>query len=122
MESEQYFRGVALFNHAAFFECHELLEHAWRDAPLPEKKFLQGLIQTAVAFHHYSRGNSTGARSLLARALRNLAGYPQEFGGLELASLRQSIVNWQDALDHGAALPPLPELKTCPVRGEKPCP
>jgi predicted metal-dependent hydrolase len=115
MDSRQYLRGIALFNQAAFFECHELLEDAWRDAPGPEKKFLQGLIQTAVAFHHYSRGNPTGARSLLERALRNLAGYPEQFVGLELTPLRQSLVNWQEALDHGAPIPPLPELKTCVV-------
>jgi predicted metal-dependent hydrolase len=112
MESRQYLRGIALFNQARFFESHEALEDVWRDAPEPERKFLQALIQAAVAFHHHSTGNSTGARSLLQRALRNLAGYPGEFGGLELEPFRQSIGDWQGALDRGVAPLSLPTLKS----------
>jgi predicted metal-dependent hydrolase len=115
MDSGQYSRGIALFNQAAFFACHEVLEDAWRDAPGPERKFLQALIQTAVAFHHYSRGNSTGARSLLGRALHNLAAYPGEFGGIDLELLRRSIVDWQEALDKGTSTPSLPVLQLCPA-------
>jgi len=108
LNSSQYCRGITLFNQACFFACHEVLEDAWRDAPASERKFLQGLIQIAVAFHHYSQGNSTGARSLLARALRNLAEYPEEFAGLELAPLRRSVVDWREALDKGSTPPLLP--------------
>jgi uncharacterized protein len=111
MDAEPYFRGIALFNQADFFEAHEVLEDLWREAPVAEKKFLQALIQTAVAFHHYSKGNSTGARSLLARALRNFGGYPGEFGGINLVPLRMSIVKWREALDQGTAMPPLPVLR-----------
>jgi uncharacterized protein len=118
VDSEAYFRGITLFNQAAFFECHEVLEEVWRDAPEPDRKFLQALIQTAVALHHYSNGNPTGARSLFGRSLRNLANYPDEFGGLALSPLRQSIVHWQEALDRGTAMPPLPVLKSCLVTEE----
>ncbi len=113
MDSSLFLRGIALFNQADFFECHEVLEDAWRDAPEPERKFLQALIQTAVAFHHHSRGNSVGARSLLERAHRNLAAYPGEFGGIELTPLRQSMVDWQEALDKKIGTPTLPTLKSC---------
>ena len=54
-------RGIALFNHGEFFEAHEVLEDVWRAAPPGEKKFLQGLIQVAVSFHHRSTGNLIGA-------------------------------------------------------------
>jgi hypothetical protein len=111
VHSEPYFRGISLFNRAEFFECHEVLEEVWRHAPEPDRKFLQALIQTAVALHHYSKGNSTGARALFARALLNLANYPEEFGGLALPPLRQSIVLWQEALDRGTATPPLPTFR-----------
>jgi len=113
MDSGLFLRGIALFNQADFFESHEVLEEVWRDAPEPERKFLQALIQAAVAFHHHSRGNSIGARSLLERAHRNLAAYPEEFGGIELTPLRQSIVDWQEALDNKTAVPTLPTLKSC---------
>jgi predicted metal-dependent hydrolase len=110
LNSLQYSRGITLFNQASFFACHEALEDAWRDAPESERKFLQGLIQIAVAFHHYSKGNSTGARSLLARALQNLAEYPEEFAGLELTPLRRSVAGWREALDNDSAPPLLPTL------------
>jgi predicted metal-dependent hydrolase len=111
MDFNRYFRGVALFNRGAFFESHEVFEDAWRDAPEPERKFLQGLIQAAVAFHHHGRGNPKGARSLLGRALENLAPFPGEFGGLELGPLRQSIADWQQALDKQIEVPALPTLR-----------
>ena len=120
MNSEPYFRGIALFNRAAFFECHEVLEDVWRDAPEPDRKFLQALIQTAVALHHYSKGNSVGARSLFERALCNLASYPEEFGGLALPPLRQSIGHWQEALDRGTAPPPLPTFQPGIVAKKRP--
>ena|SRR5437899_10204647 len=105
-----YGRGIALFNHAAFFEAHEVLEDAWRAAPAQEKKFLQGLIQIAVALHHHGNGNLVGARSLLGRAARNLSGYSENFGGIELKQLRYSVAQWQRALGEGTPVPPLPKV------------
>ena len=54
MDSDQYLRGISLFNNAEFFDAHEALEDIWRAAPPENKKFLQGMVQVAVAFHHYS--------------------------------------------------------------------
>jgi hypothetical protein len=67
MQSKNYREGIALFNQHSFFEAHEVLEDVWRAAPERERKFLQGLIQVAVALHHHSRGNLVGCRSLLDR-------------------------------------------------------
>jgi predicted metal-dependent hydrolase len=106
--------GVELFNRAEFFDAHEVLEDVWRAAPAAEKKFLQGLIQVAVALHHHSRGNLVGARSLLARALRNLEPCPDGFRGVEWPGLRHALSDWSNALDRGAPLPPLPQVK---IRG-----
>ncbi|MGH9498047.1 MAG: DUF309 domain-containing protein [Terriglobales bacterium] len=105
--------GIELFNRADFFEAHEALEDVWRAAPLAEKKFLQGLIQVAVALHHHGNGNSPGARSVLRRAFRNLSQYPEGFGGIHSKRLLASISNWQRALDEGTPVPPLPKI----VRG-----
>jgi predicted metal-dependent hydrolase len=103
--------GVALFNRGAFFEAHEALEDVWRAAPAADKKFLQGLIQVAVALHHHGNGNSAGARSVLRRAFRNLSLYPENFGGIHSAGLLKSISDWQRALDEGTLVPPLPKMK-----------
>ncbi len=113
MELQPYLHGIQLFNDASFFEAHEVLEDVWRVASEPERRFLQALIQLAVAFHHRSQGNLVGARSLLARAARNLCGYPENFGGIQLTPLRQSITHWQSALQESTpeeGTPPLPRL------------
>src|SRR2546428_12668391 len=61
VDSELYLRGIKLFNSAAFFGAHEVLEDVWRAAPEPERKFLQGVIQVAVALYHHGNGNLVGA-------------------------------------------------------------
>ena len=109
--STAYRRGITLFNEAHFFEAHEVLEDVWRTAPPERKKFLQGLIQVAVAFHHHSTGNRVGMRSLLERSMKNLAECPESFGGLQLAVLLESLAQWRDALDNNSQLPPLPRLE-----------
>jgi uncharacterized protein len=110
MDEETYLRGIRLFNSAAYFEAHEVLEDVWRGVSGPEKKFLQGLIQVAVALHHHGKGNLVGARSLLGRAARNLSAYPEGFGGIQLRELLTSIADWQRALAEGSPLPPRPEF------------
>lgn len=102
--------GIFLFNANEFFEAHEALEDVWRKAPAGDRKFLQGLIQVAVALHHHSKGNVVGARSLLARADRNLGQYPDSFSGIDLQRLRRSLAEWRSALEEGKAVPPLPKL------------
>ena len=110
MDSDLYLRGIRLFNSGAYFEAHEVLEDAWRAAPVPEKTFLQGLIQVAVGLHHHSKGNVVGARSLLGRAARNLSSYPEDFGGIQLPDLLASLAQWQHALSEGKSVPPAPRF------------
>lgn len=111
MDSDQYLLGISLFNNAEFFNAHEALEDVWRAAPAENKKFLQGLVQVAVAFHHYSTGNRVGMRSVLERAIRNLAEPPGSFGRIELAALLQSLAQWREALDNNSSLPALPRIQ-----------
>ena len=73
-----------------------------------EKRFLQGLIQVAVALHHHSKGNLIGARSLMGRAAKNLSVNLEQFGGIQL--LRQSLTLWQEACAEGAVAPPMPRV------------
>jgi uncharacterized protein len=110
VDSARFREGIKLFNSAEFFEAHEVLEDVWRAAPAAEKRFLQGLIQVAVALHHHSKENRVGARSLLARARRNLSGYPDKFGGIDLKPLLKSLARWQAALEDGRSTPPLPRI------------
>ena len=116
MHGEGFRRGLRLFNSGEFYEAHEVLEDVWRAAPVAEKKFIQGVIQLAVAFHHHSTGNVVGALSLLKRGSRNLSRYPNDFAGLRLPELLASTSNWQHALQSGGPLPPLPCIELTDAR------
>jgi predicted metal-dependent hydrolase len=111
VNSNQYLKGLNLFNNAEFFDAHEVLEDVWRAAPPENKKFCQGLVQVAVAFHHYSTGNRIGMRSVLERAIRNLGTPSGSFGQIQLVGLLQSLDAWRNALDSGSPVPPLPQMK-----------
>jgi predicted metal-dependent hydrolase len=80
-------RGVELFNAREFYECHEVLEDVWRPLKGEERFFLQALIHFAVGFYHHQQGNQVGAEKQLGKALRKLAGYLPEFGGIDTARL-----------------------------------
>lgn len=114
---DELYRGIDLFNRGAFFEAHEVLEDVWRAAAAEEKKFLQGLVQLAVAFHHHSTGNSVGMRSVMARGMKNLEGQVDGFYGVKLNPLMQSLRTWREALDDGSALPALPHIETQDLEG-----
>lgn len=111
MDSGDLALGIALFNQSEFFEAHEALEEVWRAAPAEQKKFLQGLVQAAVAFHHFSAGNRTGMRSVMERAMKNLTGCPEDFHGLKVEPLLNSLAQWLEAVDNGRPLPPLPRIE-----------
>jgi uncharacterized protein len=107
--------ALALFNSARFFDAHEALEDVWRETPRHSalRRHLQGLVQVAVAFHHQSTGNRVGARSVLARALRNLQGAEASFPDLELDQLRTQLAAWQEFLakdEPKGQAPPLPKI------------
>ena len=61
-----------------------MLEPVWMEEVGDVKRFLQGLIQAAVAMYHLGRGNLAGARSLLTEGLAKLAPHRPSFLGIEL--------------------------------------
>jgi predicted metal-dependent hydrolase len=103
--------GIRLFNEGRYFEAHEVLEDAWRVAPEGHKKFLQGLTQLAVAFHHHSTGNLAGCRSVMARAIRNISAYPDGLLSMRTAEIVEGVAPCQQALDENKPLPALPKLQ-----------
>jgi predicted metal-dependent hydrolase len=104
--SGDFSRGIDLFNRAHFFDAHEVLEDVWRSLPrdLSSGRHLrlhvQGMVQLAVAFHHQSKGNHVGARSVLERAMRNLNGADNSFPELDLDRLRAELEIWRKHLDN----------------------
>jgi len=107
---ERYQVGIRHFNAREFYDAHEVWEDVWRESHGVEKRFLQGLIQAAVALHHHSTGNVVGACSLMERARRNLAGCPEEFGEIRLGQLLAGLGQWQEAVVSGREAPECPTI------------
>jgi predicted metal-dependent hydrolase len=115
--------GIRLFNTQRYFEAHEALEAVWLKATGDRKTFLHGLIQVAAGFHHHTRGNSAGFRSLLEKGNSKLERFGAEFEGFDLAAFMLQLKMWRDHL-HLSSLrsppaPPLPQIRfvTEPKRG-----
>jgi uncharacterized protein len=87
-------KGLDAFNSGHFYDAHEHWEEVWLESRNPEKMFLQGLIQVAAAFHHYSRANNLGCRNLLHAGLLKLEFFPEEHWGLAIEPLRASVRQW----------------------------
>lgn len=100
--------GLRCYRNQEFFEAHEHWEAVWLRCTEPEKTFLQALIQTTAAFHHFQRKNLAGTASLLRSALRRLESGPPEYGGVAAEQLRQSIRAWLRALEQEESAPRLP--------------
>ena len=57
--------AIDQFNRGEWFECHETLEELWVGEKGELKDFYQGVLQLAVALHHWRNGNLKGALILL---------------------------------------------------------
>jgi uncharacterized protein len=68
-------QAIEQFNTQEFYACHDTLEALWVAAPVPEKKFYQGLLQIAVACHHLGNSNWRGATIMLGEGRFRLRDY-----------------------------------------------
>lgn len=114
--AELFTRGIELFNSRYFFEAHEAWEEIWLHTEPPEKTFLQGLIQVTAAFHHHSRENLRGTKSLLRAGLLKLEDFPPHHRGLNIEKLREVARRWLAALDRAEnnSWPALPRIAPAP--------
>ena len=84
--------GLLFFNTGRFYEAHEVWEDLWRATDEPGLKvFYQGLIQAAVGLHHLAHHNSTGARSQLAKSIRNLQAGRGQTTGVDAETLVREL-------------------------------
>lgn len=91
-------KGVEQFNAEKFFDAHESWEAIWLHAPEPDKTFLQGITQVSAAFHHYSKGNDAGAKTLLKRGLQKLEKFPADYRGVNVEKLREEVRRWLEII------------------------
>ena len=97
-------RGIALFNHGEYFECHEVLEEAWTPERGPRRLFLQSLIHMAVGFYHHQRGNPPGALRQLRKGLRKLAAYLPACECVDTARLEREVLRALREMERGGPL------------------
>jgi uncharacterized protein len=83
--------GLRLIRAGAYFEAHEELEDEWREAPPPERDFLQGLVHVAVAWLHAERDNRPGCERQLEKAARRLEPYRPSHRGVDVDSVLAQV-------------------------------
>jgi hypothetical protein len=87
------------FNAGLFFEAHEHLEHQWTAQPRgTTRRFLQGIIQISVGFHHAHEGNYDGAVNQLAKGLEKVAGTTGEMLGLDCTDFLPKVAAAREAI------------------------
>ncbi len=92
VEFEPEFReGLGLFNDGRFFECHEVWEHLWMHTGDDRAHLLKGLLQAAIALHHFRRRNHVGARKLFEGQKRILEPFRPHAQGLDLAAFDRDM-------------------------------
>jgi len=101
---DQVLDGIALFNREEFYDCHDTIEEIWLQESSDEQPFLQGLIQSAVAFHHYQHGKLGAARSMLSLAIEKLEGFPETHHQLLLKEFLEGLRAWKVGLDQAISL------------------
>jgi predicted metal-dependent hydrolase len=79
----QLLQAIREFNGREWFECHETVEDLWVGEEGEVRDFYQGIIQIAVAMHHWRNGNFGGAVSLLK-------------GGAGYLGLVDEVCQWVD--------------------------
>jgi uncharacterized protein len=87
----RYLAGIQFFNHHDFFEAHEAWEELWLDCSPEDRRFYQGLIQAAVALHHWHNGNWRGTQRLFHSGRRYMSTYPGSFLGLRIGRFWQEM-------------------------------
>jgi hypothetical protein len=80
-------RGLEAIRAGRYFEAHEELEEAWREASAAERDFFQGLVHVAVAWYQAGRGRPVATASQLEKAARRLGPFAPEHRGVDVASV-----------------------------------
>lgn len=92
-------QGIDEFNAGEWFACHETLEELWVGAPGTDRDLYQGVLQVAVALHHWREGNFAGAVHLLRTGVRLLGHVSPCCQGIDVAELMRDAGILREALE-----------------------
>lgn len=90
--------GIRQFNNAEWFECHETLEELWAPAAGEVRDLYQGIIQLAIALHHWRNDNFPGAVSLLESGANYLSRVTQPCLWVDVRGLIQQATTMREGL------------------------
>jgi len=120
--SGQLLQGIREFNGKEWFECHETVEDLWIGSEGELRDFYQGIIQIAVALHHWRNGNFGGAVSLLKGGAGYLGKVTEACQWVDVAGLIADADRMRTALEelgkermHALDSKLLPLIKTVSV-------
>ena len=115
----QLLQGIREFNNRDWFECHETVEDLWVGEEGEIRDFYQGIIQVAVALHHWRNGNFGGALNLLKGGVGYLSRVSEACQWVDVTALIADADRMRAALEElgkerMAELEPglLPRIKT----------
>ncbi|WP_298435762.1 DUF309 domain-containing protein [Geobacter sp.] len=96
---EELLRGIGEFNAGEWFGCHETMEELWAGEQREVKYLYQGILQVAVALHHWREGNFRGALFLFGSAERLLGRVEPACQGVDTAALAADAGRLREALE-----------------------
>jgi predicted metal-dependent hydrolase len=118
----QLLQGIREFNRGEWYECHETVEDLWIGEHGELRDFYQGIIQIAIALHHWRNGNFGGAVSLLTGGCGYLRRVSDRCQWVDVCSLIADSEQMKAALEECgkeqmASLDPglIPRIKTIPA-------
>lgn len=91
--------AIRQFNSREWFECHETLEELWIGETGEVRNLYQGILQIAVALHHWRNGNYGGSVSLLEGGVKLLTRVSEACLWVDVAALIADSNNMRAALE-----------------------
>jgi predicted metal-dependent hydrolase len=88
---ELFVKGLAAYRAGEFFDAHEHWEDMWHNKNMPDRRFIQGLIQLTASFYKIQVGNINGARKLLAKSQEKFEDYAGLQRGIDVDDLCERI-------------------------------
>ena len=87
--SNEYLYGIDLYNHAYWWECHEVFERLWHKAghETEQGNFFKAIIQLAAMNLKCFIGNHQAAENLALSGITRLEMVPDSYMGVDVAGL-----------------------------------
>ena len=94
----EFLRGIEEFNAGNWFACHEVLEELWVGETGTVRDLYQGILQVAVALHHWKNGNFAGAMLLFDSGVKLLRHVEPSCQGVVVTALITDTERVREAL------------------------